>query len=179
MISGSEEIWLPEPGCKSEDPETGLGDEGFSEVVPVLGSNRCLQRSLSELTKSSTAGKVSVLKRRNSASKVETSSSLSSLTASASTSAAAVDAKVFQQVRIALEKLPTEKLSTLIGLGPTTLDDDDVTVGGKRQKVVDAEDEDDVVKKLKLESDAKETVIKSNLNQVSPIISHLKTLKSK
>ena len=171
MISGSEEIWLPEPGCKSEDPETGLGDEGFSEAVSVLGSNRCLQRSLSELTKSSTAGKVSVLKRRNSASKVETSS--------ASTSAAAVDAKVFQQVRIALEKLPTEKLSTLIGLGPTTLDDDDVTVGGKRQKVVDAEDEDDVVKKLKLESDAKETVIKSNLNQVSPIISHLKTLKSK
>ena len=156
-----------------------MGDEGFSEAVPVLGSNRCLQRSLSELPKSSTAAKVSVLKRRNSASKVETSSSLSSLTASASTSAAAVDAKVFQQVRIALEKLPTEKLSTLIGLGPTTLDDDDVTVGGKRQKVVDAEDEDDVVKKLKLESDAKETVIKTNLNQVSPIISHLKTLKSK
>ena len=156
-----------------------MGDEGFSEAVPVLGSNRCLQRSLSELPKSTTAAKVSALKRRNSASKVETSSSLSSLTASASTSAAAVDAKVFQQVRIALEKLPTEKLSTLIGVGPTTLDDDDVTVGGKRQKVVDAEDEDDVVKKLKLESDAKETVIKSNLNQVSPIISHLKTLKSK
>ena len=158
-----------------------MGDEGFSEAVPVLGSNRCLQRSLSELPKSSTAAKVSALKRRNSASKVETSSSLSSLTAPASTSASAaeVDAKVFQQVRIALEKLPTEKLSTFIGVGPTTLDDDDVTVGGKRQKVVDAEDEDDVVKKLKLESDAKETVIKSNLNQVSPIISHLKTLKSK
>lgn len=157
-----------------------MGDEGFSEAVPVLGSNRCLQRSLSELPKSSTAAKVSALKRRNSASKVETSSSLSSLTAPAtSASAAAVDAKVFQQVRIALEKLPTEKLSALIGVGPTTLDDDDVTVGGKRQKVVDAEDEDDVVKKLKLESDAKETVIKSNLNQVGPIISHLKTLKSK
>ena len=58
-------------------------------------------------------------------------------------------------------------------------DDGDDPVSAKRQKVVDAEDEDDVVKKLKLESDAKETVIKSNLNQVGPIISHLKTLKSK
>ena len=139
-----------------------MGDEGFSEAVAVQGSNRCLQRSFSELPKSSCVGKVTATKRRNSASKVETSSVSTSATASAS--ALDVDVKVFQQVRISLEKLPTKQLSTLIG-SPTTFDDD-VTVGGKRQKVVDAEDQDDGVKKLKLESDPKEPVVRSNLNQV-------------
>jgi len=57
----------------------------------------------------------------------------------------------FRQVRVSIEKLPTKKLSTLIGA--TTTLDGVVFVAGKRQKCVDGDERDEIVKKLKLESD--------------------------
>jgi hypothetical protein len=152
-FSGSVDGWLSDPRCKNEDPDPGLGDEGFSESVPVQASIRCHQRSLSELPKLEKTEEeeeddqpVVICQRRNSTSKVESGS------------------KVFQQLRVALEKIPAKKLPILLTSG--------FVVGSKRSKVVE-DKEDQLVKKFKLDEESSQlkssvdsSIIRSVLNQV-------------
>ena len=139
-----------------------MGDEGFSEVVQVhIGGLRCHHRSLSELPNPTKCEKLSNLTRRSSTSRVETSSSSSQVTPFPGNDD--FKAKVFQDVRVSLEKLP---LTTLL-CASATLDGAVVVVGAKRQKDVDDTDaKSDNVKKMKLDS-GEASLFKANLNQVS------------
>ena len=162
LISGSVDGWLLDSRCKNEDP----GDEGFSESLPIPASLRCHQRALSELPSLPKCAS-HLEERRNSDSKL----------------VAPPNAKVFQQLRVALEKIPPEKLPILLSR-PSSYEP--CIVGVKRAKVLEEDQKIDLVKKLKLDiddviSDAKLSKVESiecpptvraNLNQV--IFFHLK-----
>ena len=158
-FSGSVDGWLSDPRCKNEEP--GLGDEGFSESVPIPAALRCHQRALSDLPKCASHRE----ERRNSDSKI------------GAVIVSPPDAKVFQHLRVALEKIPAKKLPILL-TRPSTYEP--CIIGGKRAKVTDEDHlKVDLVKKLKLDtcdaiSDVKLNKIESvecparaNLNQVN------------
>jgi len=91
--------WLSDARCKNEDP--GLGDEGFSESVPIQPLPRCHQRALSDLP---TLPKI-VSQRRNSTSKIEvsrdsTSENEVSRSLSPKVEVLQSDSNVFQQLRV-------------------------------------------------------------------------------
>ena len=141
-----------------------MGDEGFSESVPIPAALRCHQRALSDLPKCASH----LEERRNSDSKI------------GAAIVAPPDAKVFQHLRVALEKIPAKKLPILL-TRPSTYES--CIIGAKRSKVTDEDHlKVDLVKKLKLDtcdviSDVKLNKIESvecparaNFNQVDFVL---------
>lgn len=153
--------WLSDARCKNEDP--GLGDEGFSESVPIQPLPRCHQRALSDLP---TLPKI-VSQRRNSTSKIEvsrdsTSENEVSRSLSPKVEVLQSDSKVFQQLRVALEKLPAKKLPILMTSSPSsssspscyeTKTSNAIVAGSKRVAAKEEKSgvDKDLVKKIKLD----------------------------
>ena len=178
FLPGSVDGWLSDARCKNEDP--GLGDEGFSESVPIQPLPRCHQRALSDLP----ALPKIASQRRNSTSKIEdVRDSTSKMDISRSLSprheVLQSDSKVFQQLRVALEKLPAKKLPILMTSSSLsssssasscyeTKNCNVIVAGSKRvaakedKSVVDK----DLVKKIKLDVPESGTVVDLKLNKL-------------